>query len=288
MTELSKAARKRIDALARDHAELAPWLRLLEEALAAMKDRAWSEPLSNLSAPSEGQAPLLANLKIPVDGVAAQALARKLLSLASGSGSLESDRIGAQEALALLEATINQDEDPARAVAEAIGVGPAALGPVASLAAMPVLHACRERLGGPELKSSFGYCPVCAAWPAFSELRGLERTRFLRCGRCGAGWKAEPIHCIYCGERDHERLGALVPEERAEARRVDVCKACGGYLKAVATLGALAPDAIALEDLATVDLDLAALERGYARPDGPPVTLSTRLVAAPVREPAPP
>jgi len=56
----------------------------------------------------------------------------------------------------------------------------------------------------------------------------------------------------------------------------------------VATLGAIAPDAVALEDLATVDLDLAALDRGYARPDRPPVTLSTRLVAAPVCEPASP
>jgi FdhE protein len=52
-------------------------------------------------------------------------------------------------------------------------------------------------------------------------------------------------------------------------------------LKAVATLGALWPDAVALEDLATVDLDLAALDRGYARPDRAAVTLAARLVAAP-------
>ena len=74
----------------------------------------------------------------------------------------------------------------------------------------------------------------------------------------------------------------------SESRKVDVCKACNGYLKAVATLGALAPDAIALEDLATVDLDLAALDRGYSRPDRPSFTLAVRLVAAPARDPASP
>ena len=71
-----------------------------------------------------------------------------------------------------------------------------------------------------------------------------------------------------------------MPEARSDSQKVDVCQTCGGYLKAVATLGALAPDAIALEDLATVDLDLAALDRGYTKPERPPVALAARLVPA--------
>jgi FdhE protein len=288
LSDLSKAARGRIEALAKGHPELAPWLLLLEEALMATKDRAWSAPLSDFEAPPQMEAPLLANSQIPVDGRAAQDLVRKLLSRSEIGRSPERDLAGAQDvdALALLEAAVNQDEDRAGAMAEGVGVEKGALVPVASLAAMPLLHACRERLGGLDnIRGSLGYCPVCAAWPVFSELRGLERTRVLRCGRCGAGWKADPLYCVFCGERDHEKLGALVPEARAESRKVDVCNACGGYLKAVATLGALWPDAVALEDLASVDLDLAALDRGYARPDRPPVTLAARLVAAPAREP---
>jgi FdhE protein len=287
VSDLSKAARGRIDALAKGHPELAPWLLLLEEALAATKDRAWSAPLSDFKAPPQTEAPLLANSQIPVEKRAAQDLVRRLLSRGSIGGSSERDRSRAQDvdALALLEAAVNQDEGRVGAMAEGASVETSALVPVASLAAMPLLHACRERLGDLDInKSSLGYCPVCAAWPVFSELRGLERTRVLRCGRCGAGWKADPLHCVFCGERDHDKLGALVPEERAESRKVDVCNACGGYLKAVATLGALWPDAVALEDLATVDLDLAALDRGYARPDRPPVTLWARLVAAPAPE----
>lgn len=287
--ELSKAARKRIDALATGHPELAPWLLLLEEALASTRDRLWSAPLSVLPAPARDGAPLLANLMIPVDMGAAEALLQKLLALALREGSPDRapPRVREGAALALLEAAINHDEEGPRALAESLGAPVSALAPVATLAAMPLLHACRERLGA-DIQGSLGFCPICAAWPALAELRGLERTRVLRCGRCGAGWKAEPLQCVYCGERDHERLGALVPEERAESRKVDVCKACGGYLKAVATLGALAPDAVALEDLATVDLDLAALDRGYSRPERAPVELSISLVAAPPRAPLAP
>ena len=51
-----------------------------------------------------------------------------------------------------------------------------------------------------------GYCPVCGAWPAFAEMRGIERSRYLRCGRCGGGWQAQCLSCSYCGMTDHEEL----------------------------------------------------------------------------------
>src|SRR5438552_1345771 len=45
---------------------------------------------------------------------------------------------------------------------------------------------------------SRGYCPVCGAWPVLAELRGLERTRCLRCGRCGVDWQRPWLACVYC------------------------------------------------------------------------------------------
>jgi FdhE protein len=51
-------------------------------------------------------------------------------------------------------------------------------------------------------------------------------------------------------------------------------------LKSLATLRAWAPDEVALADLASVELDLAALERGYARPD-PPAGLAISVVDNP-------
>jgi FdhE protein len=74
------------------------------------------------------------------------------------------------------------------------------------------------------------------------------------------------IRCPYCGAIGHESRGALVSEQDGEARKVETCSACRGYLKSVSTLRAWAGDEVALTDLATVDLDLVALERAFERP----------------------
>ena len=70
----------------------------------------------------------------------------------------------------------------------------------------------------------------------------------------------------------HEARATLVSEQDGEARKVEVCAACRGYLKSVSTLRAWAGDEVALADLATVDLDLVALEREYARPEPRPLS----------------
>jgi FdhE protein len=113
-----------------------------------------------------------------------------------------------------------------------------------------------------------GYCPVCGAWAALAELRGLERARMLRCLRCGADWQAQWLACVFCGESDHRKLGSLSPEQGAETRRVDKCESCKAYLKTATTLSATPTWAVLLDDAETVDLDLAALDHGYHRPPG--------------------
>lgn len=89
------------------------------------------------------------------------------------------------------------------------------------------------------------------------------------------------LACSLCGEGDHEKLVALMPEQGGEARKVDACGACKGYLKSLTTLGAWAGEVVLLEDLTTVDLDLVALDRGYARPDDPGRAPGVTLVEAP-------
>src|SRR2546422_1379473 len=42
--------------------------------------------------------------------------------------------------------------------------------------------------------------------------------------------------CVYCGERDHERLGSRVIAGRVEGRTVETCASCHGHLKSLATL----------------------------------------------------
>jgi formate dehydrogenase accessory protein FdhE len=112
---------------------------------------------------------------------------------------------------------------------------------------------------------SGGRCPACGAPPLLAELRGPERERILRCGRCGSAWSFPRLACPACGERRHQRLSYLHDEGQAEFRRADVCETCRSYLKAVAVLDPLRPAALLETDFATVALDFAALERGYHR-----------------------
>jgi FdhE protein len=123
-----------------------------------------------------------------------------------------------------------------------------------------------------------GYCPLCGAWPAFAEVRGIERLRYLRCGRCGGQWEAHPLRCLFCNMDDHEQLLSLVPQNDASSTRlIEACKHCSGYLKSFTTLQGSDPLAVALDDLASVDLDTAAVEQGYRRPDGPGYPLDTTV-----------
>ncbi|HZJ69432.1 MAG TPA: formate dehydrogenase accessory protein FdhE [Planctomycetota bacterium] len=113
---------------------------------------------------------------------------------------------------------------------------------------------------------SHGHCAVCAAWPALVELRGPERERRLRCSRCGADWAAAPPMCPFCECADADRLSVMVVGPGEAARHVEVCRDCGSYVKRVTTATAIRPGDVAVRDLLTLDLDLAALDAGLARP----------------------
>jgi formate dehydrogenase accessory protein FdhE len=111
-----------------------------------------------------------------------------------------------------------------------------------------------------------GYCPVCGSWPKLGEFRGLEQTRWLRCGLCAAEWEVPRVRCFYCGTRDHRQLGYLHLEGEENRYRAATCQECRHYVKMVSTLFALTPPLILVADLATVHLDLLAVEQGFSQP----------------------
>jgi FdhE protein len=112
-----------------------------------------------------------------------------------------------------------------------------------------------------------GYCPVCGGWPRLAELRGVELSRFLRCSGCGSAWRWRRIGCPYCGTEDFRELRTLQVD--GEQRfRVSVCERCTGYLKVGNAFDPPPAVLLALDDLASLHLDVAAIERGYRRPDG--------------------
>ena len=62
---------------------------------------------------------------------------------------------------------------------------------------------------------------------------------------------------------------------------LEACAACKGYIKTLSTLQASLPYAVIIEDLATIDLGIVALEHGYARPAPPGYPLEIRLTKLP-------
>lgn len=253
-----------------------PWVKLLDVALDAAESTAWASAVPDL--PDHGGVawppyiPLLDRATIHVDGRRARKLVRDLIHTAAEA---REDGVEAPtpvrgrrlDAVGLLHAAIVRDHDAVARIAEKAGIETQALEVIAQLAVMPLLHACAERWRE-HIPSAWthGYCPVCGAWPALAEVRGLDKSRRMRCGRCASDWPLPVLQCTYCGESDHNQLGTLTPEGESQTRRVEVCYTCKGYLKAFTTLRPMTLRTIARTDLASVDLDLIAQEREYSRP----------------------
>lgn len=274
----------RLDALGREAPEAAPWLALVEEVLREASRGAWAR-LHAEAAGDGSHGPRLegARVRVPL-GEASRWVARLLARAGERGGpglaGLASVRKStAIDPLALLEAGLRQDAAQTAGLARRAGVDEHAFAQVAHLATLPLLLALRATLSseGPAVWRS-GPCPVCGAYASLAESRGLAREHRLRCGRCGFDGLGAELMCAFCGQSDHERLRALAPDGNPHRRRVLACLACRGFLRIVPTLEAIAPEALLLEDLAHVDLDLVALERAYARP--PPRGLGVTLVPA--------
>jgi FdhE protein len=150
--------------------------------------------------------------------------------------------------------------------AAGLGLDAGLAGSVLRFSSMPVLTRANAALES--LRSGVpwegGHCPTCGNGPLLGEYRGLEQSRFLRCGFCAADWAFPRLRCPHCGERDHHKLGFFSVEGEEGKYRAAVCDACRGYVKMLSTLTCLSGPRLVVGDLATLHLDLAALERGYA------------------------
>jgi FdhE protein len=259
-----------LDRLKRQRPEWEPWLAVVELTLREAADPAWDD-----SVPAVGDGlPLLdgAMLSLPARG--ARRLLEVLVRAASRRGTekmatLQSVIAKDLDVLALFRASVCQEVDAINALASASGADAEAFQAVAALLPVPFLQACHRRWSA-SLPESWidGHCPLCASWPAFAEVRGIERSRHFRCGRCGGQWHARALWCPYCTMHDHDALVSLVPDKAGAHAAIEACTRCRGYVKTFTTLQGCAPGAVMVEDLASVDLDVAAIEQGYSRPPG--------------------
>jgi FdhE protein len=280
-------AAARVAALKDQRPEWALWLSLLQEVEEVANRESQVNHRRSPDAKRRGvsppTAPLLTGCSLEFRVEEVQRLLRRLATKASAlesAVSLRNYSPSREETCELIEAAVRQDHDAIGRVASARGLDGGALASVVHLAALPLLRSLGRELRDtiPEYWSH-GYCPVCAAWPILAERRGLDRSRRLRCGRCGSEWEMEWLLCAYCAERDHQKLGSLVLEDAGDALKVETCASCGGYLKSFATLQAIPAFELLLRDLETIELDLAALQRGYRRPEGRGYRVESRVTS---------
>ena len=257
-----------LNELERQRPELAPWLRPLTVALRALP----TEPWRNLAPLTDGErgegAPALHGALVPVARDAVRGHVRAVLAAALGPDGRA--RWQDLDAAALLESAVAQDDERIADMAEGAGLEAGRLGAAAQLAALPLLHAC-ARFVAPDARRDWHHrhCHVCGALPLLAEVLGLERARQLRCGRCGAAWQTQVLLCPFCGERDHAKLGSLVPEGTAgQVCHLETCATCRGYWKTRTVLRPASPEALLLDDARSLELDIAAVERGFGRPHG--------------------
>lgn len=144
--------------------------------------------------------------------------------------------------------------------AAARGLDPALAVSVLRLALLPALARASEALAPirPEGGWAGGGCPHCGTWPVLAESRGLEQSRWLRCGLCAADWPGDRLRCPSCGETDHKALGYRYVEGEQDRQRLAHCEACGMTLKVVSTLTPLSAPGLLVAELATAHLDAIA------------------------------
>jgi hypothetical protein len=106
-------------------------------------------------------------------------------------------------------------------------------------------------------------CFVCGAPAMLAELQGNDQGKHLRCGACGADWQVRRMQCAACGNEDHKTQHYLYAEDQRDTMRIEVCDACKGYVKVIASFSPMPVELITIEDLATVHLDALAREKGY-------------------------
>src|SRR5437764_10705677 len=152
-------------------------------------------------------------------------------------------RSGQIEPASLLAASLARNQAAIRTGATHRGLAPDLVWLVAELAVSPFVHLLQRTLlsdahslaNDDALRAALeswsrGYCPACGSWPAVAEVTGGHRT--LRCSFCSSGWELPTYACIYCDE-DDERFVTAAPSEDRKDRRIEVCGACGGYLKTI-------------------------------------------------------
>ena len=103
-------------------------------------------------------------------------------------------------------------------------------------------------------------CPLCGGEPEFAFINPAAE-RLLICGRCTGQWRFDPITCPFCENNDRTRITSFT--SRDQRYRIYACDVCHRYLKAFDGRDGSRPAMLAVDSIATLPLDAAAIQRGY-------------------------
>ncbi len=290
MTDLEKEERRfsrKIGALRAKGHFPAAMLTLLEavgekqyQAMAGQASRSDAPTgLPELTAPERHVqgASLLPRASFPLDMDSASALLTAILEDVRAAGSeleIGADRVmealetGELSAERLFRAYLDEDQDFFASWAEKTPTTQKLVFFLAQAALTPFIRsmACNIVEARP-LKGVWehGHCPVCGSLPYISSLETREGLRMMHCSFCQSAYRVARIGCVYCGERDPQKLHYFDAEEMP-GFRVDFCDQCRMYVK---TADFRQMDRISvpmLDDLESLTLDVLAQAKGHIRP----------------------
>ncbi len=105
-----------------------------------------------------------------------------------------------------------------------------------------------------------GTCPLCGGEPELAVITPAA-DRLLICGRCSARWRFHQIACPFCMNAERSRITSFA--SRDGRYRLYGCDVCERYLKAYDARRASRPVMPAVDSVATLPLDAAAMQKGY-------------------------
>jgi hypothetical protein len=105
------------------------------------------------------------------------------------------------------------------------------------------------------------YCPFCGGDPEMAAVAASGR-RNLHCGRCTGCWPFDAESCPFCLNREPRLQVSYASNDGMY--RILACNACRRYLKALDGRRSDRQLMLAVDTIATLPLDAAAMRQGYA------------------------
>lgn len=106
-----------------------------------------------------------------------------------------------------------------------------------------------------------GRCPLCGGEPDFAVITPSAE-RQLICSRCTGRWPFPPLDCPFCGNDDRATITSFA--SRDTQYRLYACNRCQRYIKAYDGRSSRRPVMVAVDAIATMPLDAAAMQKGYS------------------------